>query len=230
MAYPRKRKDLVRTSKANRDRPARSRRASPVKIGLKLRQMRKLKRLRLKDLADQIGLSESLLSKVENDKASPSASTLKKLVDALGVKIEYLFAVDDNIAGPIARKAERPVINSAMYGRGEGIRMERLIPYSGEHLLQANIHIIASGGYTYGPIQHGGEEMGLILSGELELTLGKRTYALKAGDSFHFRSELSHSYRNPGPKVTRVIWVNTPPAHYLQPISNKTKPSSTRAL
>jgi uncharacterized cupin superfamily protein len=36
-------------------------------------------------------------------------------------------------------------------------------------------------------------------------------YKLGAGDSFAFPSNLAHTYRNPGRKVTRVLWVNTPP-------------------
>jgi len=34
---------------------------------------------------------------------------------------------------------------------------------------------------------------------------------LRAGDSFHFPSEVPHGYRNPGRVRTRVLWVNTPP-------------------
>ena len=40
---------------------------------------------------------------------------------------------------------------------------------------------------------------------------GDTTHHLKAGDSFFFRSELPHSYRNPGDIEARVLWVNTPP-------------------
>ena len=40
-----------------------------------------------------------------------------------------------------------------------------------------------------------------------------RTYIVRAGDSFHFRSERPHGYRNPGPGTARVIWVSTPPTY-----------------
>jgi uncharacterized cupin superfamily protein len=36
-------------------------------------------------------------------------------------------------------------------------------------------------------------------------------YDLAQGDSFSFPSHLTHTYRNPGTNVARVLWVNTPP-------------------
>jgi len=54
-------------------------------------------------------------------------------------------------------------------------------------------------------------EPATALEGEIELTIDGNRYCAKAGDSFHFRSELPHAYRNIGTKPARVLWVNTPP-------------------
>lgn len=88
--------------------------------------------------------------------------------------------------------------------------MERLIPYSREHLLQGNIHLIAPGGGSE-PISHAGEESGYVLEGEIELVIDGKKMRAKSGDSFHFRSELPHAYRNVGRKPACVLWINTPP-------------------
>ena len=37
------------------------------------------------------------------------------------------------------------------------------------------------------------------------------TFHLREGASFHFRSDLPHSYRNTGRTVAKVLWVNSPP-------------------
>jgi quercetin dioxygenase-like cupin family protein len=71
--------------------------------------------------------------------------------------------------------------------------------------------VISPGATNGGEIKHVGEEMGYVMRGELELTVGDTTHLLRAGDSFFFRSELPHSYRNPGGVEAQVIWVNTPP-------------------
>ncbi len=77
--------------------------------------------------------------------------------------------------------------------------------------LEGNIHVVSPGATNGGEINHIGEEVGYVLEGEFELTVGSTTYHLKAGDSFFFRSELPHSYRNPGEAAARVLWVNSPP-------------------
>lgn len=89
--------------------------------------------------------------------------------------------------------------------------MERLIPYARGHLLQGNIHIVQPGGSSDGMISHSGEEVGYLIAGEIELIVGGKTYTLSAGDSFCFRSDVEHGYRNIGKSEARIVWVNTPP-------------------
>jgi quercetin dioxygenase-like cupin family protein len=96
--------------------------------------------------------------------------------------------------------------------RGEGIRMERLVPYAPGHLLQGNIHVVAAGGGTDGLITHDGEEVGYVIAGRIELRVGDASYEVEAGDSFYYRSERPHGYRNIGDCEARIIFINTPPS------------------
>jgi len=91
------------------------------------------------------------------------------------------------------------------------IRLERVVVPAKGRLLQADIHVIEPLVARPETISHAGEEVGYVLEGRLELTLGDERYLLEAGDSFHFPSEVPHGYRNPGRVRTRVLWVNTPP-------------------
>jgi quercetin dioxygenase-like cupin family protein len=164
----------------------------------------------LKQLAEEAGCSESLLSKIENDKAMPSFGTLHRIASALCTNVGVLFSAGGEGAQIVSRAGERPIIVTDQLRTGKGIQLERLIPYSREYLLQSNIHLIAPGGRT-DAISHAGEEIGYVLEGEIELTIDGNRYSAKTGDSFHFRSELPHAYRNIGTKPARVLWVNTPP-------------------
>ena len=56
-----------------------------------------------------------------------------------------------------------------------------------------------------------GEEMGYVLEGMIDLTVGDQVCRLFEGDSFFFPSEEPHGYANPGDTVAKVLWVNTPP-------------------
>lgn len=154
-----------------------------------------------------------MLSKIEGDRVVPSLPTLQRIALALKIDLATLFAgttVDGEI---VARAGTRPVLDIDPLRRGDGIQYERLVPFGRGVLLEANIHIIQPGGGRDDPIQHQGEELGVVLEGQLELTVAGRTYLARAQDSFFFSSVLGHTYRNPGPGVTRVVWVNTPPVH-----------------
>lgn len=180
-------------------------------LGAKLRHARKVKKLRLKDVALEVGCSESLLSKIECDKTTPSLRTLHQIVTALDTSISSMFADPKESEVTVYQNGERPVVVIDEPERTSSIRLERLTPYAQGQALDGNIHVVAPGATNGGEIKHVGEEVGFVLEGEFELTVGSKTYRLKAGDSFFFRSELPHSYRNTGTETARVLWVNSPP-------------------
>lgn len=185
--------------------------AAAARLGVRLRLARQTRGMTLKALADAAGCSESLLSKVENGKASPSLPMLHKLVEVLETNIGWMFEEVDGEEGIVFRKGARPLIALDPLRRGEGISLERVIPYSPGHMLQCNIHHIEKDGESAGPIQHAGEEVGYVLAGEVELVIDGRSFRLAAGDAFVFRSELPHHYRNLGEARASIFWVNTPP-------------------
>lgn len=180
------------------------------RLGTRLRLARQTLGMTLKALATAADCSESLLSKIENGKASPSLPMLHRLVEVLGTNIGWMFEEADGDEGIVFRAGDRPLIALDPLRRGEGISLERVIPYSAGHLLQCNIHHIEAGGESAGPIQHAGEEVGYLLAGEIELMVGERTFQLALGDTFVFKSELPHWYRNIGTERASIFWVNTP--------------------
>lgn len=180
-------------------------------IGTRLKHQRRLRGLSLKDIASGAGCSEGYLSKIENDKVAPSLSMLHRIVRVLGINLGTLFSTDGDPQDVVMRRGHRPVVDLDPLRRGRGIRLERIVPYSDNHLLQCNIHIIEPGGTSEGQIRHEGEEVGYVLDGAVELHLDDHFYPLEAGDSFHFLSMRPHGYRNTGKSVARILWVNTPP-------------------
>ncbi len=181
-----------------------NKRQATSKIGKRLRARRRILHLTLREVATAVGCSESLISKIEADKASPSLSTLHKIVAALGTNMVYLF--DEDAGTTVLRAGERPLIELD----GQQVRLEQLAPDAPDRLLQANIHIIDAGGNSQGRISHEGEETGYVLQGCVELTVDSKVFQLNTGDSFVFRSELEHEYCNIGDETARILWVNTP--------------------
>jgi transcriptional regulator with XRE-family HTH domain len=155
-------------------------------LGRRLRETRKAKKKTLRMLAEEVGCSPSMLSKIENDQAAPSLRTLHRILAALDTSIAHLFAGDashDDI---------------------------RLTPTFPELMLDANIHTLEPGADSGGDIQHAGQEVGYVLQGRAELIVDGKSHFLGPGDSFFFASNLPHRYRNIDPGVTRILWVATP--------------------
>ncbi|XBS70326.1 cupin domain-containing protein [Acerihabitans sp. KWT182] len=181
-----------------------------TELGMRLRHARLAMDMTLKLLAQKVGCSESLLSKLENDAATPSLAMLHRLASALDTSISDLMAANWATEVPILKPEQRRRKRFLHRNKKGGIELENLTYHHKGGLLQGNIHIIEPGVASDGLIEHYGEEMGYLLEGELELYLGSETYQLSAGDSFYFPSQVPHGYRNTGNAPARVLWVNTP--------------------
>lgn len=172
-------------------------------LGARLRHARRVAHLTMTQLAEKAGCSESLVSKIESGQATPSLAMLHRIAVALNTNIATLTE-DGPVDRPVLRSGERPLISAG------GISLERLVLPKRGGLLQANIHIVQPGAASDGQIVHAGEEVGYVLEGRLELTLGDERYVIQAGDSFTFASQLPYGYRNVGNTIARILWVNTP--------------------
>jgi transcriptional regulator with XRE-family HTH domain len=56
-------------------------------------------------------------------------------------------------------------------------------------------------------LRHDDYEYGILLEGELEVTLGFDVFVLHAGEAIGFDSTIPHLFRNPGATPARGIWV-----------------------
>jgi quercetin dioxygenase-like cupin family protein len=55
-------------------------------------------------------------------------------------------------------------------------------------------------------MRHSGSEFGVLLTGELTLTLGFEEHRLLAGDAISFGSDTPHAYRNDGTEPAVGVW------------------------
>ena len=59
--------------------------------------------------------------------------------------------------------------------------------------------------------QHSGEEIHLVLEGNMEYTVGENTYKLSKGDILWHKSNLKHRAKYSGTKKVKYITISTPP-------------------
>lgn len=184
-----------------------------LQIGARVKHARILAGIRMRELAERVGCTESQISKIESGRVIPSVPMLQRLVEALGRDLASFFGADLNSPGIIQRAGQRPITTTDPIRGGQGVSYERLVPFGAGNLLEGNVHVIEPGGTKDDPITHQGETLGYVVEGQIELTIEATIYTLSAGDSFFFKNHLTNSYRNPGAVPARVIWVNTPQVH-----------------
>ena len=180
-------------------------------IGEQLRELRQVKNLTLRQVADKVGISVSYLSQLERNQSRLPIGVLKKLADALGVHMNWFFqSAGDGVPGErdiVVRSANR----RRMSFTGLGITEELLSPNLAGPL-ELLLSTIAPGADSE-DYSHDGAEAGMVLGGTLDLWVSGRYFRLGEGDSFSFKSTEVHRCANPGEVPARVLWVITPP-HY----------------
>ena len=182
-----------------------------MEIGTRIKKFRKKSALTIKGLSDKVGVSQSYISQLENDKVNPSLGTLKKIANALNINMIDFFERDRDDDNIIVRREER-IDFSFPSGK---FRSQLLATNIASKAMEPIFTIIDSGGDTIEPYHHenSGEEFGIVIKGELLLEIDGTEYRLYEGDSFYFKSNRSHRYSNPGLVTTEVVWVITPPTY-----------------
>lgn len=178
-----------------------------MEIGKKLKAVRTAFGLSQRELAKRAGVTNGMVSLIEQDRVSPSIGSLQKILAAFPMTMAEFFTRDLQREDRVVFRADELTDVGT-----EGIAY-RLVAAS---LPDRKMSILSE---TYEPgtdtgedlLTHSGEEGGVVLEGELELTVAGRTWVLQAGDAYYFDSRLPHRFRNTGDVPVRIVSANTPP-------------------
>ncbi len=177
-----------------------------IDVGSRLRELRTSRGLSIRSLAEMSDLNFNTLSLIENQKTSPSVSTLQRLALALQIPITAFFKTEAQHRDVIYQKAnQRPKTMFAHGGledMGDGITLGDGIP----------LLLTLEPGADSGPdaIVHTGQEFVYCLTGCLTYTVAGKEYAIKAGDSLIFEAHLTHRWENRGDTLSRSILILCP--------------------
>ena len=176
-------------------------------VGELLKQLRKIKGLSQRELAKRSGVTNSTISMIEKNEVSPSISSLKKVLSGIPISIADFFTLNlEDRQDPVYRAGELPDIGT------RGVKLELIGANHKGRIMDIYRETYPPGADTGEELlRHDGEEGGLVIEGELELTVGFEVYTLKEGDSYYFNSDQPHRFRNAGEKELIIISSNAPP-------------------
>ena len=180
-----------------------------IKVGEKIKQIRKEKGISLQELADNSGFSSALLSQVENHLVSPPLGTLIRLSRALGVAVgDFLEDTQHDAPFTIVRAGERKAMSRVASKQGVkyGYSYESLaFDKKGRHMEPFLVTLEPATVKDRHSYSHEGEEFIFVLEGRMQVQLGEHTDVLEPGDSIYFESTISHRVQCMDEKETKIL-------------------------
>jgi transcriptional regulator with XRE-family HTH domain len=176
-------------------------------VGSHLKAVRQMYGLSQRELAKRAGVTNGLISLIEQNRVSPSVSSLKKVLDGIPMALADFFTLDltgnaqvffprDELADIGTGSVELRLVGSRLGKRSMAILHERYPANAdtGEEMLS-----------------HAGEEGGVIVKGRIELTIGGEARTLGPGDAYYFKSTLPHRFRNLWKEECEIVSASSPP-------------------
>jgi transcriptional regulator with XRE-family HTH domain len=184
-----------------------------ITVGQRLREIRVLRGLSMRSLAELSGLNINTLSLIENEHTSPSVSTLQQLAQSLQVPITEFFQATHESKKVVRQKqGERPHI---VFEHGTMEDLAPGMPRFGAEPIIVALEPGADSGKK--PIVHTGREFVYCLDGHLAYTVDNETYLLEPGDSLIFEAYLPHHWKNLASGPSRALLVLCPMDERDQP-------------
>ncbi len=180
-------------------------------LGEKIRQLREQQQISIEALAAQSQLSEDFIAHVESGQSLPSLAPLMKLSRALGVRLGT-FLDEEAYSGPVVVRngAADEVVR---FSGSESSGRDTLDFYSlashkkDRHMEPFLIKVQPGKQHTQHLSSHEGEEFIYILDGAIDVSYGKDTYTLNAGDSIYYDSIVPHEVRAHGETAAKLLAV-----------------------
>ena len=176
-------------------------------IGSQLKAVRKKRGFSQRKLARLADVSNGTISLIEQNKMSPSVALLKKLLEGMSMSLGEFF--DDEKHAREKHFFHADELTEHSFGSMKFLQVGGDL--QGRQLQVLREYYPPKGDTGDLMLVHDGEEAGIVIRGEIEVTVGDEVSLLSAGDAYYFESSLPHRFRNPGNEECEIVSVCTPP-------------------
>ena len=179
-------------------------------IGERIKSIREIRNISQETLAEQSGISVSLIEKIEAGQEIPVISTLVKLSRGLGVRPGTLLD-DHEEMGPVICRSE-DIKSSTDAGRetnGRGYMQHFSLSRAkaGRHMESFMVEIMPGERDELLTSTHEGEEFIYVLEGSVTIEYGQNVYNINKGDSIYYDSIVPHYVYTSGKTPAKLLAV-----------------------
>jgi quercetin dioxygenase-like cupin family protein/DNA-binding XRE family transcriptional regulator len=156
--------------------------------------------------AERVGFSASFISQLETGQVSPSIASLGKIAAALNTTLAELFARSSDDGLSVVRAKKRPSFRSSWS------RAQIAVLTAGFTGIQALMVTLEPGGLSgKEPFPSTYDQLAIVFSGVLELTLGQEVLTLHRGDTVQIGARTPHRWHNASRRPARVVLLSSRP-------------------
>ena len=169
-------------------------------VATNLKRIRMARKMSLDVVAEQTGVSKSMLGQIERGESNPTVGILGKIVSGLRVSFDDLVKVPKEEIYVVRKENINPSKEST-----EEYTVYTYFPFESDRNFEIYVFEIKPGGkYLSGA--HGEKtcEYLNVFSGELTLRIGDESRVLKKGDAVRFNTDRDHIYENNSDEVLIV--------------------------
>jgi transcriptional regulator with XRE-family HTH domain len=161
-------------------------------LARRLRTHRMHQHMTASALAQTVGISKAMLSKIESAERMPSVPVLLGLAEGLGIGLADLFGGPAASMEPeFVARGQEPVLPGGDLDHGVRISLMGSMELPGIHIRLLRMR--AEPGCKFPkPVQFDGFWIDHVIRGELVMQIGERRYHLRPGDSLTYRGEVPH--------------------------------------
>jgi len=175
-----------------------------ARIASRVRALRADHGLTLDALAAKCDVSRSMISLVERGESSPTAVVLEKIASGLGVSLAALFDDSSVAAKPVSRRDDRTPWRDPQ----SGYVRRNISPANFPSPIQIVEIVLPAGArvaYETGARDVSMHQQIWVLSGSIEVTLGRVTYRLSEDDCLAMQLDAPTAFRNRTRKPARYL-------------------------
>ncbi|KAB0686125.1 DNA-binding protein [Burkholderia territorii] len=178
---------------------------TPPRVGEQIQRLRNERRLTLDDLSRAAGVSKSMLSEIERDKANPTIAVAWRLTNALGITLDELFSQPK---APEAIRVDGPhdIPTLAGHDGRYQLRVWGPIELAGKFEWY-ELTLPGGGALVSNAHEPGTREHLTVLQGAMEIEAAAASRRLKAGDTARYPADTPHAIRNPGKAEARALLI-----------------------
>ncbi len=178
-------------------------------VGKKLKAIRLKSDMTIQELAEKSKVSSNMISRIERGLTIPSVEILMKLAGVFDKSINYF--VEEVVTTHEIVHTLPGGRDTTVYEDERNMHTESYTSGLRDPQFTSFLCTIPEGGHSgVEHMYHPGDELIVLLEGELRVVIADETYLLKPGDSLSFKSHLPHRWENIGDGEAKVIWTLSP--------------------